>query len=146
MKKRIRIDNKNSNIFKYLIEKDNFNLEKMKFILKIIKDVSLCTPNVLYRLLRNENWEMFKQLLEYKYYDVNFIISIVLLSKKSIALSNEELKNYIYYNNNAIIKINDPIDDVIENWCIYNNKKVLLDRYEYSSITNFFLFDCKSIL
>jgi len=134
LRKGVRIDNKNNNIFKYLIEKESFNLEKMNFILNIIKDASLSTPNVLNRLLENKNWEMFKQLLEYKYYDVNFIIDIIILSKKSITLSNKELKNYIYYNNKAIIKINDPIDDVIEYWCtLKNNKKILFKSIKIKS-------------
>jgi len=43
----IPIDNKDNNILEYLLKKDKLNSKKLQFILKIVKDASLCTIEII---------------------------------------------------------------------------------------------------
>jgi len=79
---------------------------------------------------------------------VNFIINFILLSKKNITFTNEEINSYFYNNNKGIIKINEKIK--IDNYntylslivltCdatnCYNNTKLL---FEYADKNNIIL-------
>jgi len=111
LKNGVQINNKNNNIIEYLFKKNKLSIEKLYFILKIVKDASLCTIEVLYQIIEKERWDLYKEIMTFNYYDVSFIINLILLSKKNISFSNKELNNYFYNNNNAIIKINDQLNN-----------------------------------
>ena len=48
MRNGIPIDNKDNNILEYLLKKDKLNSKKLQFILKIVKDASLCTIEIIW--------------------------------------------------------------------------------------------------
>jgi len=76
--------------------------------LNIVKDASLCTLSLLSEFLKKGKQDLFKEIMDYEYYDVNFILKLILLfKKKNIAFTDDELTNYFYNNNKGIIKINE---------------------------------------
>ena len=83
--------------------------------------------------------------MDYEYYDVNFILKLILLfKKKNIAFTDDELTNYFYNNNKGIIKINErynntylSLEVIIHNASNnFNNLKVL---FEYANKNNIIL-------
>jgi len=145
LKNGARIDNKDNNVIKYLLRKRKLDSEKLLFILNIVKNASLCTINIICEIVKNGTSNIFKEIMEYNYYDIDFIINIILLSKKNITFTNDELKNYFYNNNKSIIKINEKNDNedylslVIitkDSINVVNNIKLL---FEYANRNNIIL-------
>ena len=42
----------------------------------------LCTIEIVYQIIKKQKWELYNEILEFDYYDVGFIINLILLYKK----------------------------------------------------------------
>jgi len=79
------------NIIEYLIENRNLNSENLLFIINIVKDASLITPNALCRLIYLYDFIFIKEILQYKYYDETFIKNLLFDYKNKTKRSKNEL-------------------------------------------------------
>jgi len=144
MKNGTKIDNLNSeskNIIEYLIEKRNLNSVNLLFILNIVNNASLITPSIICSLIKLNDLKFIEEILQYKYFDVSFIINLLLNYKSKAKRSECELKS-INNLNKGKIKINNKTET--ENYPLLN--AISLDNIEivkllmnYASINNIVL-------
>jgi len=52
-------------------------------------------------------YDLYKEIFQYKYYDVKYILNLLIIYKQKITFSDKNLQEYIYNNNNSLIKVND---------------------------------------
>jgi len=105
----IQINKRNresKNIIEYLIENRKLDSKNLLFILNMVKDASLITSEVLCHLIELRERNFIKEIFVYKYFDVSFVINILLAYKNKTRLSNRKLRNIIYNSNHGIININ----------------------------------------
>jgi len=131
----ISIENKNiqsRNILEHLFENKKLNSKNLSFILNIKKDTTLITSVLLFNLIKFKYFELFMKIFEYDYFDITFIINILLFYKNKTIFSNKEFQNYINNSNKGIIKLNEKTqngDYPLLNACNYywyeNNVKYI---------------------
>jgi len=105
-----RINNLNAeskNIIEYLIEKEKLDLEKFSLILDTVKNASLITSEVLCQLIELKKFKFIDAILQYKFFDLTFILNLLFAYKNKTKISKGELQNKIYHLNQSIIKINN---------------------------------------
>ncbi|ORX70412.1 hypothetical protein BCR32DRAFT_250178 [Anaeromyces robustus] len=108
-----QLNHKNNNIIEYLIEKNKLDSKKLLFILKSVKNASVITLKALVYLIKE--YELLEIIFKYKFYDINFIVNIIILGKNKIALSDKELLDYLYNCNKAVIKVKEKISRSLTN-------------------------------
>ena len=140
-----RITNLNTdskNIIEYLIEKRKLDSKNFLFILNIVEDASLITPEVLCQLIELKDIIFIKEILQYKYYDVSFIVNFLLCYNNQTKISNIEFQNMINNLNQSIIKINNKTKfgnyPVLKS-CYLNNSKIAKLLIEYANKNNIIL-------
>jgi len=140
-----RITNLNTeskNIIEYLIEKRKLDSKKLFFILNIVNDASLITSEVLCQLIELKDFIFVKEVFQYKYYDVPFILSLLLDYRNKTKLSKKELQNKIDILDHDLIKINNQTK--VGNYpilkAIYlNNIEIVELLIEYANKNNILL-------
>ena len=139
----IKIKNLNylKDVTLYLIE-NNFSFDKIKLILDIVKNTSIVTSKVLCQLIKLKKIELIKKIFQYQYFDIHFIVNLLLYYKNKTEISKGELQNKINNLNQSIIKINNKTEtgnysllEAINN----NNTEIVKLLIKYSNKNNIIL-------
>jgi len=139
------IDNRNKdskNIIEYLVERNKLDSDILLFILKIKKDASLISIESLYHLLKLRQYKIFEKLFKFRYYDIEYILNLILLSKNKTEISKEQFQNLIYNLDKGIIKINDKTVNGNNSFLVAvkdNNAEIVKLLIDYAKENNIIL-------
>jgi len=105
------IGNKNAkseNIIEYLLRVDRLHEDKLSFILTAKKDFSLLTNKILFELFGYYRYKsLLDVILNFKFtVNKESIIDTLVMAKTGIAMTDNELQEYIYGHLNTIINFN----------------------------------------
>jgi len=108
------IENKNEqgqNIIEYLLKVNALTSKKLTFILNSQQDANLITGQLIIDLIHKKEIELLKKIIQYRYYDTDFIKEFLFIHKHGSTISNEICEAFITQYNHGIIRINDKNEE-----------------------------------